>query len=215
MSVSLFIKCVTNGDGAIGKTCMLISYTSNTFPTIMFPPFFIFNANVVVNGNTVNLGLWDTTDQEDYNRLRPLNYRGEDVFILVFSLISKAIYENISKKWVPELRNYAPGVPIILVGTKLGKILIIFFKGTRTPKATKENPNPIPDKRAQKKMAEMEEVRSNEPDIYDFDLTKKVYGRQMHGTVIGMGSDVRPTQENRRSGNNSQRSTDRLLEENE
>jgi Ras-related C3 botulinum toxin substrate 1 len=57
--------------------------------------------------------------QEDYNRLRPLSYRGADVFLLAFSLISKASYENISKKWIPELRHYAPSVPIILVGTKL------------------------------------------------------------------------------------------------
>jgi small GTP-binding protein len=57
-----------------------------------------FSANVVVDGNTVNLGLWDTAGQEDYNRLRPLSYRGADVFLLAFSLISKASYENISKK---------------------------------------------------------------------------------------------------------------------
>lgn len=36
--------------------------------------------------------------QEDYNRLRPLSYRGADVFILAFSLISRPSYENISKK---------------------------------------------------------------------------------------------------------------------
>ncbi|KAG6502224.1 hypothetical protein ZIOFF_042113 [Zingiber officinale] len=78
-----------------------------------------FSANVVVDGSTVNLGLWDTAGQEDYNRLRPLSYRGSDVFLLAFSLISKASYENVAKKWIPELRHYAPGVPIILVGTKL------------------------------------------------------------------------------------------------
>ncbi|XP_038971417.1 rac-like GTP-binding protein 5 isoform X1 [Phoenix dactylifera] len=78
-----------------------------------------FSANVVVDGSTVNLGLWDTAGQEDYNRLRPLSYRGADVFLLAFSLISKASYENVAKKWIPELRHYAPGVPIILVGTKL------------------------------------------------------------------------------------------------
>lgn len=39
-----------------------------------------------------------TAGQEDYNRLRPLSYRGADVFLLAFSLISRPSFENISKK---------------------------------------------------------------------------------------------------------------------
>nr|XP_043623320.1 rac-like GTP-binding protein ARAC7 [Erigeron canadensis] len=120
MSASKFIKCVCVGDGAVGKTCMLICYTSNRFPTDYIPTVFDnFSANVAVDGSIVNLGLWDTAGQEDYSRLRPLSYRGADIFVLAFSLISRASYENVIKKWMPELRRFAPDVPVVLVGTKL------------------------------------------------------------------------------------------------
>ncbi|GLT93681.1 hypothetical protein SLE2022_114600 [Rubroshorea leprosula] len=57
--------------------------------------------------------------QEDQNRFRPVSYRGADVFLLAFTLINKASYENIFKKCIPELRHYAPNAPILLVGTRL------------------------------------------------------------------------------------------------
>merc|ERR1712087_739652 len=76
-------------------------------------------ANVMVDGKPINLGLWDTAGQEDYDRLRPLSYPQTDVFLVAFSLISRASFENVKQKWWPELKHHCPGVPMILVGTKI------------------------------------------------------------------------------------------------
>merc|ERR1719479_621282 len=72
----------------------------------------------MVDGKPINLGLWDTAGQEDYDRLRPLSYPQTDVFLVCFSVISQASFENVKTKWVPEIQHHAPGVPIVLVGTK-------------------------------------------------------------------------------------------------
>ena len=57
-----------------------------------------YSANVMVDGKTISLGLWDTAGQEDYDRLRPLSYPQTDVFLICFSLVSPPSFENVKTK---------------------------------------------------------------------------------------------------------------------
>lgn len=73
----------------------------------------------MVDSKPVSLGLWDTAGQEDYDRLRPLSYPQTDVFLVCYSVIAPNSFMNVKTKWYPEIKHYAPGVPFILVGTKV------------------------------------------------------------------------------------------------
>lgn len=130
------VKCVIVGDGAVGKTSLLISYTTNTFPQDYIPTVFdnytttiALNDGKSIEPQVFRLNLWDTAGQEEYDRLRPLSYPQTDIFLLCFSINEPNSFMNVKDKWFPEIRhntNYdnlelfrvCGKYPILLVGTK-------------------------------------------------------------------------------------------------
>jgi cell division control protein 42 len=99
---------------------LLISYTTNKFPSEYVPTVFDnYAVTVMIGEEPYTLGLFDTAGQEDYDRLRPLSYPQTDVFLVCFSVTSPASFENVKEKWIPEVHHHCPNVPCIIVGTQI------------------------------------------------------------------------------------------------
>ena len=97
----------------------LVCPTLYSAPFVPFCRFDNYAITVLVHGQPITLGLFDTSGQEDYDRLRPLSYPQTDVFLVCFSLVSPATLENVAEKWAPEIKHHCPNTPMILVGTNL------------------------------------------------------------------------------------------------
>ncbi|KAI1007323.1 GTP-binding protein [Podosphaera aphanis] len=112
-------KLVIIGDGACGKTSLLSVFTLGYFPTHYVPTVFEnYVTDCRVDGKNVQLALWDTAGQEDYERLRPLAYSKAHVILIAFCVDTPDSLENVKIKWVIEANERCPNVPIILVGLK-------------------------------------------------------------------------------------------------
>jgi len=113
-------KLVIVGDGACGKTCLLIVFSKGTFPEVYVPTVFEnYVADVEVDFKRVELALWDTAGQEDYDRLRPLSYPDSHVILICFAIDSPDSLDNVQEKWISEVLHFCQGLPIILVGCKM------------------------------------------------------------------------------------------------
>ncbi|KAK0706789.1 GTP-binding protein RHO-1 protein [Lasiosphaeria miniovina] len=147
MSAELRRKLVIVGDGACGKTCLLIVFSKGTFPEVYVPTVFEnYVADVEVDGRQVELALWDTAGQEDYDRLRPLSYPDSHVVLICFAIDSPDSLDNVEEKWYAEVQHFCRDVPIILVGCKMD----LRYDPKTVEELRKINQAPVTPERGQK-----------------------------------------------------------------
>lgn len=112
-------KLVLLGDGACGKTSLLNVFTRGYFPTVYEPTVFEnYVHDIYIDNTHVELSLWDTAGQEEFDRLRSLSYDDTHAIMLCFSVDSPDSLENVETKWVGEIAENCPGVKLVLVALK-------------------------------------------------------------------------------------------------
>lgn len=98
---------------------MIMTITSKSFPCDFIPTVLDNSVTtVIVDDKSVQLDLWDTAGQEDYDKLRPLSYPQTDVFVICFSVASPSSFANVTSKWLPEMALHCPNTSFLLVGCK-------------------------------------------------------------------------------------------------
>eukprot|EP01084_Bolivina_argentea_P157377 274265_1 len=115
------VKITVVGDEAVGKTCLLISYRSNS--TQMIPSIFDaiqFNKTININNmeESVKIKLCDTSSEDQYQQLRIKSYKKVDICLVTFDILNINSLQNIGTKWIPEIQTNAPNCLIMLIGLK-------------------------------------------------------------------------------------------------
>ncbi|SCZ90194.1 BZ3500_MvSof-1268-A1-R1_Chr1-3g01832 [Microbotryum saponariae] len=111
-------KVVVIGDGACGKSLLNV-FVHGHFPERYEPTVFENHVkDMTIENVPVELALWDTAGQEDFDRLRSLSYADSHVICICFSVDQPTSLENVVTKWIEEVHELCPGVKVCLVALK-------------------------------------------------------------------------------------------------
>lgn len=100
------IKCVLLGDSGVGKTSLVVSYTTNDYPSKHTPSAFdTFFVEVCVDNRLVHLQICDAGGGNEVASLRQFSYPGVHVLLLCFSVVKPSSFRSLRDKWLDELSN--------------------------------------------------------------------------------------------------------------
>lgn len=113
------LKFVILGDAAVGKTCLVFRFITGDFFSEYVPTVIDHNMTQRKIGKSyVNLELWDTAGQEDYNNMRKLCYKHADLFIIVLSVVDRNSLTHAVERWYTDLKEENKEANVIFVGNK-------------------------------------------------------------------------------------------------
>ncbi|KAJ5072106.1 hypothetical protein M0811_09486 [Anaeramoeba ignava] len=116
------LKFVFIGDENSKKTELIFGLIDKKIPKDFIPkPFEIYRKKIEFEGKEFGIIIQDTSDKIDYDGIRHVYYSDADIFLICFSLISPSSFENIKSKFIPEIKQNFPNIPIILIGNELEK----------------------------------------------------------------------------------------------
>ncbi|XP_008787455.1 ras-related protein RABE1c-like [Phoenix dactylifera] len=114
------IKLLLIGDSGVGKSCLLLRFTDDSFTTSFITTIGIdFKIRTVeLDGKRIKLQIWDTAGQERFRTITTAYYRGAMGILLVYDVTDESSFNNI-RNWIRQIEQHASdNVNKILVGNK-------------------------------------------------------------------------------------------------
>ncbi|KAA0040756.1 hypothetical protein IC582_024730 [Cucumis melo] len=117
-------KLLMIGDSGVGKSSLLLSFTSDNFEDLSPTIGVDFKVKyVTAGGKKLKLAIWDTAGQERFRTLTSSYYRGAQGIIMVYDVTRRDTFTNLSEVWAKEIDLYStnPDCIKMLVGNKVDK----------------------------------------------------------------------------------------------
>ncbi|EAX92640.1 small GTP-binding protein, putative [Trichomonas vaginalis G3] len=115
------IKLVLLGDSGVGKTSIVTRYVSGSAPENVNPTIgaAFVTKDVLIDGQNLELLIWDTAGQEVYRGLAPMYYRSALIAFIVYDVTKAESFDSVSY-WIRELKtNVEENIVILVCGNKV------------------------------------------------------------------------------------------------
>lgn len=119
-SYDFLIKLLLIGDSGVGKSCLLLRFSDDSFTTSFITTIGIdFKIKTIeLDGKRIKLQIWDTAGQERFRTITTAYYRGAMGILLVYDVTDEQSFANI-RNWIRNIEQHAAdNVDKVLIGNK-------------------------------------------------------------------------------------------------